>query len=356
LRDSGAEVEVLVTSWVDERSRAFDRAAGYRIVRMSHGKVRGTTSFRLLARVMWMLLSGRYDWVLCGSAQPVTYPVYAASRLFGSRYIVQTFGEDLQDVDHRPRKRALLSRALRRARRVIAVSSYAGRELGRFGINADSVEVIHPGIEPDPYLNVSDVAVGALRNRLGLNGRRVLLTVARLDARKGHDVVIRALPCIAAEAPDVTYLVVGKGDSRELKELAERLEVGRHIKFVDYVADEDLPALYSMADVYVMVSRTDEETGATEGFGICYAEAAMCGRPSVAARAGGAPDAVIDEVTGFLVDEKDANAVTDKVLSLLKNPELARRMGEAGRERAVCELTRAKMLERYTEAFSRAIS
>src|SRR6185436_16946099 len=132
-----------------------------------------------------------------------------------------------------------------------------------------------------PYLDVSAERVQALRKRLGLGeDAKVLLTLARLDARKGHDMVIQALPAVAAAVPDVHYLIVGKGDPQGMYQLASKLGVRDRLSIFDYVAGEDLPALFTACDVYVMPSRLDPVTRQVEGFGIVYLEAAACGKPS----------------------------------------------------------------------------
>jgi phosphatidylinositol alpha-1,6-mannosyltransferase len=194
-----------------------------------------------------------------------------------------------------------------------------------------------------------------LRHNLGLDGCRVLLTLARLDARKGHDTVIRALSQLGSEIDDVAYLIVGKGDPCRLQELAASLGVGPKVRIVPYVADRDLPALFSLAEIYVMVSRTDEATGATEGFGICYIEAALCGRPSVAANVGGAGEAVVDNETGLIVDSTDPADTAAAITTLLNDRRLAERTGSAGRDRAMRDFTRDRMLARFHEVISDAM-
>jgi phosphatidylinositol alpha-1,6-mannosyltransferase len=115
---------------------------------------------------------------------------------------------------------------------------------------------------------------------------RMLLTVDRLDRRKGHGTVLRALPHILKTCPDVVYVVVGfSGDlsGSELKALARSLNVERHVVFAGSVAVEKLSAIYRSCDIFVMPNYT-LATGDTEGFGLVFLEAAACGKPAIGRR------------------------------------------------------------------------
>jgi glycosyltransferase involved in cell wall biosynthesis len=110
------------------------------------------------------------------------------------------------------------------------------------------------------------------------------------------------------------------------------------------VSDERLPDLYRSADIFLLLARESAADGGAEGFGIVCLEAAACGIPVVAGRSGGLPDAVEDGVTGILVDPNDSAAAAEAIVALLKNPERARRMGEAGRKRVLDRFTRERVL------------
>ena len=130
----------------------------------------------------------------------------------------------------------------------------------------------------------------------------------------------------------------GGRDEGRLKALAEQL--GAPVRFLGRVSNEDLPLLYGCADVYTMLCRNRWGGLEQEGFGIVFLEAAACGVPQVAGRSGGAHEAVEHGVTGLVVDTPDdPRAVAAAFEELLDDPERARRMGVAGRERAVREFS-----------------
>jgi phosphatidylinositol alpha-1,6-mannosyltransferase len=162
-----------------------------------------------------------------------------------------------------------------------------------------------------------------------------LLTVGRLSERyKGHDVVLRALPLVMAGVPDARWVVVGEGPLRaELEARAAAYGVRDRVHFTGQVPDVERDGWFRRAQVFVMPARAPV-AGAGEGFGIVFLEANLHGLPVVAGGVGGALDAVVDGVTGILVDPTDHVAVADAVVDLLRDPEKARSMGASGAARA----------------------
>ena len=208
--------------------------------------------------------------------------------------------------------------------------------------SADEIVALEPALRRPPVVcpPPADERIAAMpsdagdaaRRAHGLEGRRVLLTVARLVPRKGVDVTIRALALLAADHPELAYLVVGEGPQRaELEALARECCVADRVVFTGRVPD--VAPFHHAADIFVMPNRQMDD-GEREGYGIVFADAGLAGKPVIAGRSGGATDAVVDGETGLLVDPTDPGAVATAIRRLLADPALAARMGEAGRERA----------------------
>jgi phosphatidylinositol alpha-1,6-mannosyltransferase len=161
---------------------------------------------------------------------------------------------------------------------------------------------------------------------------------------------------VAAAVPNVHYLVVGRGDPTGLLELATALGVRERLTIVEYVPDDCLPAVFALCDVHVMPSRLDSQTQQVEGFGIVYLEAAACAKPSVAGNQGGAPDAVVDGVTGLLVDPTDASQIARALNCLLTHEDEAGRMGEAGRARVCRDFDKVAQLRSIERALARCVA
>lgn len=283
----------------------------------------------------------RVRFVFCGNVKPAGYParwVYERARV---PYCLFLYGADLLSEQHKYHRSLLKRRASRAifggAARLVAISQWtrdlALTVLGELGLDGHGqrLRVIPLGTDPQRFRPGIDA--GELRRRFDLpdGGVRWLLTVARLEAHKGVDTVIQALPAIAARAPDVRYVVAGSGAERDtLEQLAHKTGVADRVRFLGEVTEHDLPALYNLASVYVGASRRAQRIG-VEGFGISLVEASACGLPVVAGNSGGIPDAVRDGETGFLVPPEDPAALTDAVGRLITDAELARRIGAAGR-------------------------
>ncbi|MCX4991481.1 glycosyltransferase family 4 protein [Streptomyces sp. NBC_00568] len=171
-----------------------------------------------------------------------------------------------------------------------------------------------------------------VRARLGLTDRPVVVCVSRLVPRKGQDTLVLAMPRILAKEPDAVLLIVGGGPyEKELRKLARDTGVAGSVRFTGAVPWSELPAHYGAGDVFAMPCRTRRGGLDVEGLGIVYLEASATGLPVVAGDSGGAPDAVLDGETGWVVRGGSAEEAADRIVTLLGDSELRRRMGERGR-------------------------
>ena len=196
--------------------------------------------------------------------------------------------------------------------------------------SAQAMERIAPGIDVEHF---SQVDSSKLRKELNLEGKKVIVSVGRLVHRKGQDHLIQSLPEIVKRVPDAHLLMVGKGPY--LDHLAKLVAVNKlenHVSFIGRIQYAELPQFICAGDVFAMPSRSRFGGLEVEGLGIVYLEASACGLPVVAGESGGAPDAVIEGVTGLVVDGTNNSEITDAIVSLLNDSERAKRMGTAGRQ------------------------
>ena len=193
----------------------------------------------------------------------------------------------------------------------------------------DRIRVVPLGSDPAVFRPGLDSAAVLARYRIRPSRAR-LLTVARLVPHKGIDMAIAALAELRDRVPGLNYLVVGQGPDRaRLDGLVASQNLGDMVQFLDRVPDEDLPAVYGLADLYLGLSR--EEGLDVEGFGIALTDAAASGVPVIGGRSGGTGAAVLDGETGLLVDATEPGPVVTAVLSLLADPSRRRALGEGGR-------------------------
>ena len=320
------------------------------VVRVPPQEKRGASSMAFAATVWRTIGEKKIQSVLAYVAYPHAIGVGTACHARGVPYTVLALGEDVSVCTENRKKSALLRPAVRGARARLAISTFTAKALESVG--GKPVEIAAPGIDPAPYETVDTDDVAEFREQHGLTGKKVILTLARLEPRKGHDRVVAALPRLVSDVPNLHYLVVGKGNPEPLQAQARALGVENCLTILPYIANDDLPTLFAACDVYVMVSRHDLASKEVEGFGIVYLEAAAAGKPCIAGSHGGAPDAVAHGETGFVVDPNDQEQLTAMFWSLLTDGKLAARMGARGRQRV-----REKFLEsHFYETVARALT
>jgi phosphatidylinositol alpha-1,6-mannosyltransferase len=306
--------------------------------------IRATRLRTINGLAMWTARAGRlarrhrfgFSW--CGELKPAGYPAWWLARRHGIPYGVVVHGTELLLLDAKIRrsrfKRWTASALVANAAVLVANSTWTGNlarsvyELLDRPDLAARVRVVPLGTDPVQFHPGIDATT--TRARFGLDEGPWLLTVSRLEWHKGIDTVIKALPAVRASHPTVRYAVAGVGPRRpQLEDLARALGVGDAVRFLGFVPEADLPALYNTVQLYVGASRYHELL--VEGFGISIVEASASGLAVVGGRSGGVVDAVRDGETGILVNPDDPAAVAAGITRLLDDEGLRRRMGAAGR-------------------------
>ncbi|MCE5231059.1 glycosyltransferase family 4 protein [bacterium] len=221
--------------------------------------------------------------------------------------------------------------AARNARMNIVVSRFTADRLKALANPpGDRIRILPNFVDTEKFHPPADRE--ALRRELGFEGRTVLITIARLIPRKGIDQVLRALAASHSLPENWVYLIGGTGAAEaSLRALAAELGLGERVRFLGYLAEDQLPRYHGGADVFIQTNRA--VGGDTEGFGIVFLEANACGTPVIGGIAGGTADAIEEGVSGLRVDGDDAGAVRAAIEKLAGDAELRRRMGEAGLER-----------------------
>jgi phosphatidylinositol alpha-1,6-mannosyltransferase len=215
--------------------------------------------------------------------------------------------------------------------------------------NPEKLIKIAPGIDIEHFKPLDS---SSLRSELELNDRPTIISVGRLVHRKGQDRLVEAMSRIVAELPDAILVFIGEGPHRkEMDRLVAKHNLDKNVRFIGRIHYSELPRYIAMGDIFAMPSRSRLFGLEVEGLGIVYLEASACGLPVVGGSSGGAPDAVKDGVTGFVVDGNDIDQIAERIIHLLRDEELRRKMGKAGRDWAIEEWR----WQRWSNEFNKAL-
>ncbi|KAA6222368.1 glycosyltransferase family 1 protein [Streptomyces albofaciens JCM 4342] len=266
-----------------------------------------------------------------GAAAPLGLMAPALRRAGARRIVATTHGHEAGWAQL-PASRQLLRRIGEGTDTITYLGEYTRARIAGALTPAAARRMVQlpPGVDEKTFH--PDSGGDAVRARLGLAGRPVVVCVSRLVPRKGQDTLIEAMPRVLAEVPDAVLLIVGGGPyEKQLHALAQEKGVADSVRFTGAVPWEELPAHYGAGDVFAMPCRTRRGGLDVEGLGIVYLEASATGLPVVAGDSGGAPDAVLDGETGYVVPGGSPTVAAERVIALLKDPDARRRMGERGR-------------------------
>jgi phosphatidylinositol alpha-1,6-mannosyltransferase len=285
------------------------------------------STLRLTRRIRPDLIYGTH-WRNCG----------VALRLVASftkvPFFLAVHGSEVFDLlkPHRKLYLALFRWVAAGCRGFVALGQYQQHILRKLRIENERVFTSPEGIDLTRLATAEGDGSNLIRARHHLEGKAVIVTVGRLVERKGHDMIIRALPQVLNRVREAVYLIVGRGPmEKRLRALAREMGVQDRVLFCGFVPEKDLMAYYQAADVFAMPNR--EVEGDTEGFGIVFVEAGACGKPVVGGLSGGAVEVIADGVTGFLVNPVSVEEIAQTLTTLLEDRGLASRMGRAGRAR-----------------------
>lgn len=265
--------------------------------------------------------------------------------------VILAHGLELRPARSRWRRslwRMLCRRVLTAADLVVANSEYTAGLVREVAPGAQAVAV-PLAVDEERFAPGDRVTA---RGRFDVRGKRVITTVSRVQAYKGHDTVLRALGTLEpADRQDLVYLVAGRGPNVEaLQTLATNLGVSEQVRWLGFVAEEDLPDLYRATDLFVLCTRDTPDTPDVEGFGLVFLEAQACGTPVVGARTGGIPDAVEHGRGGWLIEQDDVPALADHLRRLVAHPAIYEEAGQVARAGVEARYTWSHYSERLLDA------
>jgi phosphatidylinositol alpha-1,6-mannosyltransferase len=247
----------------------------------------------------------------------------------GVPYICYVHGEDVATARDSREYVFLVRRVLQGARLLVANSHNTRRILcDEWNVPADRVTVLHPGVDTSRFVPAPRNIV--IRQQLGWNDRPVILTVGRLQKRKGHDQMIRAVRLLKDTFPDILYVAIGDGEERcTLERLIQEEQVTSNVKLVGELDDRRLIECYQQCDLFILPNRQVGQD--IEGFGMVLLEAQACGKPAIAGRSGGTSEAINAPATGRIIPCEHPDTIAKCVAEMLREPAQLNDMGRVGR-------------------------
>jgi phosphatidylinositol alpha-1,6-mannosyltransferase len=284
--------------------------------------------WRLFRALKRLVRQEGIDRLHVGRDLPEGWLAWMLNRWCGLPYLVYVHGEELNLGVQSREMRWMMRRVFGRAERVIVNSRNTAR-LMRDWAPDEKVTILHPGVDTERFTpSARDIQV---RRDLGWGDRPVVLTVGRLQKRKGHDMLIRALPRICQAMPDVLYVIVGDGGERKaLEALSREVGVSDCVHFAGEISDDAMIRCYQQCDLFVLPNR--EVDGDIEGFGMVLLEAQSCGKPVVAGDSGGTAETMIPGETGLIVDCTSPGPLAEAVIELLRDGPRREAMGSRARQ------------------------
>jgi phosphatidylinositol alpha-1,6-mannosyltransferase len=340
--------EVVVLSSRHEGDAAFDATLPYRVVRHPHYPMMPTPAVAGLAAEL--LREEKCEAVWFGAAAPLALMTPALRRAGAVRAVASTHGHEMAWAKL-PGAASSLRRISARVDVLTYLTEYSHAAIGKVSAPGARLEQLSPGV--DPVVFSPDVSGLAVRERYGLVGRPVVVCVSRLVKRKGQDTLITIWPQVLEQVPDAALLIVSGGPYADrLASMVRSLGLGSSVRLTGEVDWSELPQHYAAGDLFAMPCRTRRAGLDVEGLGIVFLEASASGLPVIAGRSGGAPDAVLEGRTGYVVDPRDGREIAARIVELLLDPVSARTMGVLGRAWAEREWGWEAMAERLSRWLS----
>lgn len=317
------EYSVLAGEWKDTNS--FDATSGLSISRYSLSSpewgVISLTGAWFYLKTVWhirkQIKQQNITNLHCGRVLPEGVMAWILNLFTGISYSCYVHGEDLETAASSREQQFLCKLVIKRATKIICNSQNSASLVAKFGESARrKAVVLHPGVDSSKFVPAAPNA--EIRQYLNWLDKKVVITVGRLQARKGQDMMIRALPAIKKEIPNILYAVIGDGDCLvNLQQLATEHGVEDNVQFLREITDQQMIQCYQQCDLFILPNRTIGND--IEGFGMVLVEAQSCGKPVIAGDSGGTRETLIEGKTGFIIDATEPEPIANAVITILKD-------------------------------------
>ena len=331
-----APEKMVVYAPKQKESIEFDKTQSYKIIRKRPltAPIVWPRWIRTVFQFKSIVQKEKIEIIAVNHVLPLGYAAWWMKKRKHIPYIIISHGTDIVYATRSTWKKYWLKKIVRDSDQVLFNSeSLKRRFLEQMPEFESKCTVVYPW--PDEIFSTPPAVekIEMLRRTLALQGKKVVLSVGRLDEGKGFPHMIRIFDDILRQEPHAVWVLVGDGPKGKelLKEIQDR-SLQNVVRYVGAVPHEELPVYYYLADMFVLLTHPDN--GREEGLGLVFLEAAAAGLPIIAGKSGGVSEAVIDGETGRLLDVyHEAHKVVDTVCELLSDKERGKILGNAGKKR-----------------------
>tara|TARA_B100000780_G_scaffold258035_1_gene208187 strand:+ start:14207 stop:15382 length:1176 start_codon:yes stop_codon:yes gene_type:complete len=304
-------------------SKAFDQHHNLNVIRIPlHSKewgFRSLSGLKFYWSCFWKLKNlikiHEISEIHCGRVIHEGVTAWLNSRFLGVPYICYVHGEDIESASTSREQSLLVRQVCKNAKLLVCNSKNSMRLVEELGFEAQAkCRVLNPGVDTNKFIPA--IEDNDFKQAMGWSGKQVLLTVGRLQRRKGQDYLVKAMPKLILSNPNLHYAIVGRGECEsELRELIRELSLTEHVTMYTDLDDAALIKCYQQCDVFILPNRTIGND--IEGFGMVLAEAQACGKPVIAGRSGGTAETMLEGVTGYVIDCSTPDKLAEELNPLL---------------------------------------
>ncbi len=333
--------EYVIIAGQSDNTERFDTTHDLNVERINLSSnswgIKSLTGLRFYWQTFWRLKKAikqhKITAIHCGRCLPEGVMGWLLSLFTGIPFLCYVHGEDVETASTSRELSWLVSNVLKHAKTLVSNSQNTANILiERWQADKEKIAILNPGCDTTKFIPAAlDTNI---KKSLGWENKKVILTVGRLQERKGHDMMIKALPKIKEKHPDVLYAIVGNGEEKPaLKKLISELQLTDSVLFHAEISDDEMIQCYQQCDVFILPNRTVGND--IEGFGMVLVEAQSCEKPVIAGDSGGTAETMLLNETGYIVDCTNSAMISAKINTLLNTPELINTMGINARKHVV---------------------
>jgi len=289
---------------------------------------------RLFFHVRKIVKENNIELIMLHHVLPVGYVAVLIKKFFGIPFIIFSHGTDVVAGTRTAWKRSMVKMVVRQSEQVIFNSNnLMGRLNDKLPQFNSKYSVLYPCPDSEFFTPANTEEVEDLRVKLALEGKKVVLSVGRIDEGKGFTHLVRIFPKLLEQEPNLVWIIIGDGPKqKEMYSEIRKNNLQNIVRYVGEIPHDEIKKYYYLCDVFALFTHPDN--GMEEGLGLVFLEAAACGAPIVAGRSGGVIEAVLHTQTGIIFDvyqnmAEGANAI----IQMIQNPEYAKQLGDAGQAR-----------------------